>query len=125
MPISRLDHVNIRTTNLQGMIDFYQGILGLRLGPRPAFAFPGAWIYCEDEAVVHLVGVDEQPEPGKLRLEHFAFKGNDKADFLRRLDREGIAYRIGEAPGFGITQVNIYDPDGNHIHVDFKHAEET
>ena len=27
---------------------------------------------------------------------------------------------LGEVPGWGITQVNIHDPDGNHLHVDFQ-----
>jgi hypothetical protein len=26
-------------------------------------------------------------------------------------------------PGFGTVQVNVHDPDGNHIHVDFAPAE--
>lgn len=123
MPISQLDHVNIRTANLQGMIDFYQRILGLGPGPRPDFGFPGAWLYCENQAVVHLVGVEEQSDPSGLQLEHFAFRAQNMADFLELLDREGVTYRTAEVPGYGITQVNLYDPDGNHLHVDFTHSE--
>ncbi len=59
----RFDHVNVRTPNLQGMIDFYTEVLGLRLGPRPPFTFNGAWLYAGDQAVVHLVEVPEAPRP--------------------------------------------------------------
>ena len=55
----------------------------MRAGERPPFPFPGAWLYCGDEPVVHLVGVDEQPEkPGKLpQLEHFAFSAKGLKEF--------------------------------------------
>ena len=41
------------------------------------------------------------------------------ADFLAHLRALKVPYRCGEAPGFGIRQVNVWDPDRNHIHVDF------
>jgi catechol 2,3-dioxygenase-like lactoylglutathione lyase family enzyme len=42
--------------------------------------------------------------------------------FLAHLEAKGVPYRLGEPPGTGITQVNIHDPDGNHIHVDFRES---
>jgi hypothetical protein len=30
-----------------------------------------------------------------------------------------MRYNVTEVPGAGITQVNVYDPDGNHIEVQF------
>ena len=40
---------------------WYRDILGLRTGPRPDFPIPGAWLYAEDTAMVHLVAVSEIP----------------------------------------------------------------
>lgn len=120
MTLKKLDHVNIRTPNLDRLVDFYGRVLGLVAGPRPAFRFPGAWLYCGQEAVIHLVGVDERPVGDDIRLSHFAFRGEDIDSFLETLRREEVTYRIAEVPGFGITQVNLFDPDGNHLHVDFK-----
>ncbi|GAB4394550.1 MAG: hypothetical protein Tsb0032_20740 [Kiloniellaceae bacterium] len=120
MALSKLDHVNIRTARLDEMRTFYTQVLGMTDGPRPPFPFGGAWLYCGEQATVHLVEVDRQPAPeGELRLEHFAFSAAGLGDFLAQLKRHGAAYRIGVVPGFGIIQVNIHDPDGNHIHVDF------
>src|SRR5690242_17690871 len=42
MTMAWLDHVNIRTANLEAVSKFYSEILGLRKGPRPPFGFPGA-----------------------------------------------------------------------------------
>ena len=124
MALARLDHVNIRTANLPAMIAFYEEVLGLVQGARPPFGFPGAWLYCGDTAVVHLIQVPQAPAPqGELRLEHFAFSAGGLADFLDLLRGRGEDYRIGVVPGFGIIQVNIFDPDSNHIHVDFDPAE--
>ncbi len=124
MALAKLDHVNLRTAHLAEMCAFYTEVLGMTEGPRPDFGFGGAWLYCGGEATVHLVEVARQPSPeGELRLEHFAFQASGLADFLALLKGRGEAYRIGVIADFGIIQVNIHDPDGNHIHVDFAAAE--
>jgi catechol 2,3-dioxygenase-like lactoylglutathione lyase family enzyme len=120
----RFDHVNVRTPNLQGMIAFYTEVLGLRVGPRPPFSFNGAWLYADEQAVVHLVEVPEGPRPtGQLRLEHVAFASEDLPGFIGRLRAAGVEYRVGILTGFGTKQVNVLDPDGNRLHVDFAASE--
>jgi len=124
MGIAWLDHVNIRTANLSAMSRFYEEVLGMRRGPRPNFRFDGAWHYCGDRAAVHLVEVPKPPLGEAARLEHFAFRSFGFAPFLDRLRKAGIAYSIAVVPGLNIRQVNIYDPDGNHIEVQFGPDEE-
>ena len=125
MALIDLDHVNIRTTRLAQMKDFYQSVLGLENGKRPPFrGFDGAWLYCGAKAAVHLVEVPEDPDAPKPRIEHFAFKAEGLAGFLEALRGRGVAYRISIVPGLELRQVNIHDPDGNHIHVDFAAREE-
>ena len=58
MPILRLDHVNLRTTQLEAMIEWYVEFLDLKLGPRPNFPFAGAWLYAGDIAIVHVIAVN-------------------------------------------------------------------
>ncbi|MEM7176955.1 MAG: VOC family protein [Pseudomonadota bacterium] len=117
----KFDHVNVRTANLNAMRTWYAEVLGLSQGWRPDFAFPGAWMYAGDEALVHLVGVEAEPgsDPGDLKLEHFAFRGDDLAGMRARLEAHGVAVKEFPVPGTRILQLNIHDPDGNHIHVDF------
>ncbi len=124
MGIAWLDHVNIRTANLAAMSRFYEEILGLPSGPRPPFRFPGAWHYVGDRAAVHLVTVPQQPESGSPKLEHFALRGLGLATFLAKLRRANLPYTIATVPGLGLRQVNIFDPDGNHIEVQFGPEEE-
>ena len=118
--LSELIHVNVRTHRLPEMIAFYRDVLGMTPGPRPAFSFGGAWMYVGKSPVVHLVQVTEAPMPGRsLQLEHFAFAGDDLDGFIAHLDRLGVPHREGKLEDFRLLQVNVHDPDGNHIHIDF------
>ncbi len=122
MRIGKLDHVNLRTTQLNAMIAWYEDILGMPPGPRPDFPFPGAWLYAGDAAAIHLIGIDGDPAVGseeKLKLEHFAFTATGAEDFEARLQERGENFRRSVQPGTGTVSINIWDPDGNHIHIDF------
>lgn len=124
MQLKRLDHVNIRTANLQAMVAWYDDILGMKTGPRPDFPFGGAWLYCDGFPIVHLVEVQRGQQAIEPRLEHFAVSGEGMADFLAHLRSRKVAYQCSVTPSFGIQQVNIWDPDANHIHIDFAPGEE-
>ena len=125
MGITRLDHVNVRTARLDVMIAWYEDALGMATGPRPGFSFPGAWMYCGNDPVVHLVGVEDPPraEAGDLRFEHFALSATGLKEFIDRLRAGGESFRPRRLDDFGVVQINVHDPDGNHIHIDFPVAE--
>lgn len=118
-----LDHVSLRTADVDRLTRWYGRILGLTPGPRPAFDFPGAWLYAGDRPVIHLIGTGSPPgaDAGDLRIEHFALRGSGLGTFLALLEREGIAPRITRMPPgpVDLVLVNLTDPDGNHLHVDF------
>ncbi len=121
--LKRLDHVNVRTANLRAMAAWYCDRLGMREGPRPDFSFPGAWLYIGDAPVIHLVGVDAVGAQSDLRLEHFAFAAQGLGTLIERLTDTGEHHVLRRVPGFPIMQVNLWDPDGNHLHIDFDSAE--
>jgi catechol 2,3-dioxygenase-like lactoylglutathione lyase family enzyme len=118
--IQRLDHVNVRTANLEGLVRFYTDVLGLHRGERPPLGFPGAWMYAGEHAVIHLVGVEQPPKPeGALALEHFAFSATNLRDFRAHLERLGVDYQPRRQAGTGNVVLNLRDPDGNRLHIDF------
>ena len=124
MPITAFDHVNVRTTRLDEMIAWYGNILGLYPGPRPDFGFPGAWLYLRDHPLVHLVGVEDPMDGTETSsLEHFALRAEGLKTFLAKLEEHGIEAKLAKVPDLPILQVNIFDPEGNHIHVDFDAGE--
>jgi len=122
MHIRKLDHVNVRTTQLATMIDWYTEVLGMQNGYRPYFPFPGAWMYAGDAPIVHLVDIEGDPGIGSeanLKLEHFALAASGVGSFVERLESMGEKFRRGEVADLNIIQINVWDPDGNHIHIDF------
>ncbi len=123
--MKRLDHVNVRTADVGGMAGWYGRMLGMRTGPRPGFSFPGAWLYAGEHPIIHLVGREARPgaAEGDLRLEHFAISATGLVDLVERAKAAGERYEVRKVPDFPIVQVNLWDPDGNHIHIDFDAAE--
>lgn len=123
MDIKRLDHANLRTTRLDEMVEWYTRVLHMPPGDRPPFDFPGAWCYRHGYALVHMVGVTTVGSTENLALEHFAMSATGLKEFLDHVEKHDVKTRVGRLPGFGTVQVNIWDPDGNHIHVDFPKEE--
>ncbi|MGE0253143.1 MAG: VOC family protein [Alphaproteobacteria bacterium] len=123
MAMVMLHHVNIRTAQLDEMSEFYEKVLGLRRGKRPNFMFGGAWHYCGKEAVVHLVESVAQPKTKESQIEHFAFRTNGPmAAFQKRLRRYDAPYEVVSIEDLNMRQINVFDPDGNKIEVQFAGA---
>ena len=134
MPLQRLDHYSIRTPRLAETRRFYADILGLTEGARPAFPFPGAWMYQGDVAVVHIVGYDpndleglkgylgDKPvvDSGTGTIDHVAFVAHDLPDMQARLRENGLAFRERTVPALGLHQVFVKDPNGVTIELNYK-----
>lgn len=105
-----LNHANISTVKLAETIAFFTRVLGLTVGPRPDFNFPGAWLYWRDQAVVHLV--ERGPKEPDGALDHVSFTVEDFDAATKRLDEMGVPYRASPIPsGFG-RQLFLTDPNG-------------
>lgn len=123
--ITRLDHANIRTTKLAEMVTWYETILGMKSGWRPNFPFGGAWIYVEDQPLVHLVEVEADiPASDNLSLEHVAFSAKGLKKFRAHLAAHDVPCHEAVVADAGIIQFNIHDPEGNHLHIDFALTED-
>ena len=81
MPLTQLNHVTVRTQDMEGTKDFYEKVLGLHAGPRPPLRFPGYWLYCGEQPVVHLVpdsgAIGAGPSPDTGNFDHIAFLAED------------------------------------------------
>ena len=138
-----LNHYSIRTTDLQACERFYCGLLGLAVGPRPPFPFPGLWLYTGDtgvwaNAAVHIIGID-RGDPAGLKqylgdreeaglqgsgaVDHVAFFATGLADTLARLQAQGIELRERTVPLLNLHQVFVDDPNGIVVELNFPAAE--
>ena len=48
MPLERIDHYLLQTTNLAATRDWYMRALGMREGPHPDFKFPVVQLFLKD-----------------------------------------------------------------------------
>jgi catechol 2,3-dioxygenase-like lactoylglutathione lyase family enzyme len=127
MSVGVLDHFNIRTRKLDDTVRFYEDILGLEKGARPNFAFPGAWMYSEGKAVVHLVDIsrtDEAQKPDSGVVHHVAFASRGFADMQQRLESKGFKYESRQVPGGDLWQIFVDDPNGVMIELNYEAAKE-
>jgi catechol 2,3-dioxygenase-like lactoylglutathione lyase family enzyme len=122
-----LDHFNIRTRKLTETVRFYESILGLEKGPRPNFAFPGAWMYSEGKAVVHVVDIsatDEPQKPDSGVVHHVAFASTGFDGMADRLRSRGMPFDARQVPGGELWQIFVNDPNGVMIELNYEAAKE-
>ena len=127
MSVGVLDHFNIRTRKLADTVRFYEDVLGLEKGPRPNFAFPGAWMYSEGKAVVHLVDIAATDEPQKADsgvVHHVAFASRGFDGMKQRLNSRGMQFEARQVPGGDLWQIFVNDPNGVIIELNYEAAKE-
>src|SRR5258706_14393262 len=98
----KLDHATLRTSDLEGTRNFLEAVLDLKPGYRPAFPFPGYWLYAGTEPVVHLIPGRRGPvDRAGETIDHIAFRLTDHDGMRRKLDGLAIPYSPMELPERG------------------------
>ena len=132
MPAQSLNHYTIKVRDLERTKDFYQDIVGLKVGDRPPLAFPGYWLYCGDVPTVHLIGyraedpviTDGPSYPAATgRLDHIAFSCDGLKEMRSNLQTRGIKFDERVLPRLNMTQLFYLDPDGISVECNFDAAE--
>ena len=135
MSLSSLDHCSIRTVKLRETREFYVNILGMVDGDRPDFQFPGAWLYVDGVAVVHIIAVDSEDSSslsldfdsemgasvltGSGALDHIAFRAKDPELVISQLKVNGYEYRERDIPSMNLFQIFVEDPNGITIELNY------
>jgi catechol 2,3-dioxygenase-like lactoylglutathione lyase family enzyme len=119
-----LDHVTLRTHDLEGTRAFLEDVLDLRPGYRPAFSFPGYWLYADNEPVVHLIPGQGGPvdRVGET-IDHVGFRLTDHDGMRRKLEGLGVSYSRMELPELGERRLFIRTPTGILLELVFRETE--
>jgi catechol 2,3-dioxygenase-like lactoylglutathione lyase family enzyme len=116
MRVLDIDHAAIKTARLAETQAFFVEVLGLRVGPRPAFDFAGAWLYAGDKDVVHLVETDHDKLPSPAAsINHFALRVANFDAALARLRALAVPFELDVTPGGELRQVYVTDPNGVRV----------
>lgn len=120
--LQALDHVTLHSTDLARTLGFYQLLLGLQPGPRPAFGVPGSWLYAAGHPVLHVL---ERPVEGPGgAINHVAFEARGRAVLSARLDAAAVPFELAALPDGSALQMFLRDPDGARIELVFKHPDD-
>ena len=130
MPIRDIDHIAIRTEDVEATDRFYVDILGMTKIDRPDFGFPGSWIRM-GSTMIHTMGGDMCVDPkdgkfhtGSAAVDHIAVAAQGFDEMKQRLVDHGLEWREFDIPDFGIMQLFAKDPNGIIIEMNFKVADE-
>lgn len=138
-----LNHFSIRSLEIEKATEFFTKLLGLTVGPRPEFPFPGVWLYNGDQsswanAVLHLIAIDKNDPNGLKKylgereasspqgsgaVDHIAFFATSLEEKLELLKKLNISFRERTVPVIGLHQIFLDDPNGIVIELDYPAAE--
>ncbi len=126
-----LHHLNLCTSDVGKMDDFYRNVMGLEAetsrGPAritdQGYSLPTAFT-TDGHVEVHMsekdlsLGFRQKQAVNPLERGHIAFRTDDIAAFKKRLNEKGIPFSdYGTWAMNGWYQIFFHDPDGNIIEV--------
>ena len=135
MPLERIDHYLLQTTDLAATRDWYARILGMRAGPHPDFKFPVVWLYLGDKDVLHVseggrnvsanrkryLGQESQAEAGSGVIDHIAFYATGLKQMIEHLHELGVPFQQRMVDDQGLYQLFLKDPV-NDVKVELSYA---
>lgn len=138
MPLTQFDHYTVRSRDIDASARFYADVMGLRVEALDGFAFAMRLLFLGDHAIAHLLGTGaaldaflgrsapshaEGPARQTGNLEHMAFNGTDRVDFIARLNKADVRFTERTLADYGVHQLMFDDPDGVEIEVNFPLSE--
>lgn len=129
MQLLDIQHVAIRTADLDATNDFYTNVLGMTLADRPDFNFPGSWLQMGD-TMIHVLagdaGLDDDGgfTPGSNAVDHLALGAVGFDGFKKNFVDRGLTWRENAIPSFGLWQLFVKDPNGITIELNFSESQE-
>lgn len=136
MSILHLDHFTLRTAQIEETVAFFRDAVGLEEGWRPAFPFPGRWMYAGDRPLVHIANIqtdnadlkaylgDRPQGPGGGSLDHISMRCTGLAEHQQRLVKLGLPFQERLVPELSEHQVFVDDPNGIKIELIFPYSPE-
>ncbi len=118
-----MNHFTVIAEDLERTLDFYVGLLGMEMGPRPDLGFAGAWLYADGRAVLHVYGDRPVPASRAGVIDHMAFSAKGLSAVKARFDARGVKYDLRQQRGAGTWQLFCFDPNGAKVELDFDPSE--
>lgn len=123
MPLHRIDHITLNSSDLAKTCAFYAEALGFTVQPMEGRGYKGAWLLLGDHPYVHVMSrPPEQAPETRGQVDHFALEATDPSEVRRRLTCAGVGFRENPLPDLGLHQIVLQDPDGIKVELNFRGA---
>lgn len=123
MPLHRIDHITLNSSDLAKTCAFYAEGLGFTVQPMEGRGYKGAWLLLGDHPYVHVMSrPPEQAPETRGQVDHFALEATGLAELRQRLARAGIGFRENPLPDLEMHQIVLHDPDGVKVELNFRGA---
>ena len=124
MRLLDINHVAIRTLDLDKTNTFYTDVLGMSLAKRPPFDFPGSWLQIGQTMIHVMSGAAAYDLEGKFRpmggsVDHISITAEGFDDYAERFTKHGLPWREFAVPEADICQLFVRDPNGILIELNF------
>jgi catechol 2,3-dioxygenase-like lactoylglutathione lyase family enzyme len=137
MPLSYMEHFLLQTEDIEATREWYEKVLGFRVGPAPDFKFPVYWLYLGDRDVLHIttggknvsenrkkyVGQESDVSRGTGVIDHVAFRATGLHDMIEHLGKLGIDFKERQVDDQGLYQLFLFDPNGVKVELNFANSE--
>ncbi|MYM62620.1 VOC family protein [Pseudomaricurvus sp. HS19] len=125
MSVQGLDHINLRTADIEATARFYIEALGLQATDVPGGISSRKAIWLKDSCgnpILHLQQTEDSHTPNDANTDpvhHIALRCDDKEVMLARLHRMNLRPAVYEREALGLTQVFLKDPHGVLLELSF------
>jgi catechol 2,3-dioxygenase-like lactoylglutathione lyase family enzyme len=125
-----LDHVALRCTDIEKVKSFFTEILGLTVGYRPPFPFPGFWLYAERKCMLHLfsrnahfygneTASQELVSSESNIVDHIALWSDDYNSIMAKIKKNNLNFSESNIPELNTRQVFIQAPENLIVELNF------
>jgi catechol 2,3-dioxygenase-like lactoylglutathione lyase family enzyme len=129
MRLVDINHVAIRTLELEKTNRFYSEILGMTFAYRPDLGFPGSWLQM-GSSMIHVVtgecALDQDGKftPGSAAVDHISIAAEGFDAYVDVFAQNGLDWRENAVPDAHIWQLMVRDPNGILIELNFDQRKE-
>ena len=119
----KFDHIAFNIGANDRLPTSLKTLLGMKAGPRPAFPFPGQWLYQDDHALVHLLQRDGL---ATARFSHLALSTCQPAEVvIKQVKASELPHQVAILPEERICQIFISLTDEFILELDCPLGEES
>lgn len=123
MAVRGIDHINIRTTDIEKSAQFYIDIFDFEF--RVGVVIMGRefkWLYDQaGQPIIHFRDLEAGSE-ATGPIDHIALACDGRADIVERLKARDIPFDLIEGLSPGFSQINLKDPHGIPLELNFRES---